>query len=124
MFIAGNNSANILRVAPDAKVTEVVGSRFEGRILGACSDMTARADGHVFFTRLGARSAWWLTPDGKLTELLDANGAGGDQRLKSARGVAADAAGNVYVTGLGSHNVFRVRLDELDSAPKGPQTGK
>jgi sugar lactone lactonase YvrE len=115
-YIAGNNSGNILRVTPEGQVTEVVGPRFEGRLLGACSDVTVRADGHVFFTRLGSRAAWWLTPAGKLTELIDVNGAGSEQLLKAARSIAADAGGNVYVSGLGSHNVLRVQLDTLEAA--------
>ena len=117
-------AANILRVAPDGKVTEVVGARLDGRLLGACTDVTVRPDGHVFFTRLGSRGAWWLTPAGTLTELIDVNGAGNGKMLKAARGVAADGAGNVYVTGVGSHNVLRVQLDALQAGTRGSQAGK
>ena len=123
-YIAGNNSGNILRVTPQGEVTEIVGPVFEGRALGACSDVEVLPDGNVFFTRLGARAAWWLTPAGRLTELIDANGAGPGQMLKSARGIAADGKGNVYVSGAGSHNVFRVRLDALEAAPETPEKQK
>jgi hypothetical protein len=42
--------------------------------------------------------------------------------LKSARGIAVDGSGHVYVSGLGSHNVLRVQLDALAAAgsPEAP----
>jgi hypothetical protein len=43
-----------------------------------------------------------------ITRILDQAGDAAGHPLKAARGIALDAEGIVYVTGMGTHNAFRV----------------
>ena len=46
--------------------------------------------------------------DAAITQIIDATGDGGGNLLDGTRGVAVDASGNVYVTGLYSDNAFQI----------------
>ena len=48
----------------------------------------------------------------RISEIIDATGDGACNTLDGPRGVAADAAGNVYVAGQVSDNVFKVAVKE------------
>ncbi|MEZ5215137.1 MAG: SBBP repeat-containing protein [Ilumatobacteraceae bacterium] len=49
-----------------------------------------------------------MTAAGAITEIIDVSGDGAGNQLGGPHGVAVDAAGNVYVAGYSSDNVFRV----------------
>ena len=98
----------MLKVEPDGEVSIVALPSRDGLALSACSDIVTTADGTVYFARVGRNSLWRLSPDGQLDQLLDEGGAGPGERLKSARGLAVGPDGDVYISGFGSNNVFRV----------------
>ena len=64
----------------------------------------------------------FLTP----VEIIDATGDGSGNTLDNPRGVATDSAGNVFVSGFFSDNVFKLTLGAivggtslpLDSTPQ------
>ena len=58
--------------------------------------------------------------------VLGAKGEGAGFRLDGARGIALDAAGDVYVSGAGSDNVLKVRVPvrAAGSAPAGAGAGR
>ena len=60
---------------------------------------------------LRPRSAFQITPTGLITEIINATGDGAGNVLGGVGGIALDAAGNVYVTGLFSDNVFKISPD-------------
>ena len=43
-----------------------------------------------------------------ITQIIDSTGDGAGNGLHSPTGIAVDAAGNVYVTGFGSRNAFKI----------------
>ena len=117
VYVAGNNTANVLKIDAEGNVTIVALPSRRGVSLSACSAITATADGTVYFTRLGENSLWRITPEGDLTQILDAQGDGSGQLLQSARGVAVDSEGHVFVSGFGSNNVLKVVPPPAQPAP-------
>ncbi|MEZ5215129.1 MAG: hypothetical protein R2715_00730 [Ilumatobacteraceae bacterium] len=59
-------------------------------------------------TGSSSRNVFRVSPAGVITEIIDATGDGAGNRSADPR-VAVDGAGNVYVTGVFSDNVFRCR---------------
>ncbi len=56
-----------------------------------------------------------------ITEIIDATGDGAGNVLNEAHRIAADAAGNAYVTGISSDNAFKITpmcvlLGDIDSS--------
>ncbi|MFV1980325.1 MAG: SBBP repeat-containing protein, partial [Rhodothermia bacterium] len=47
-------------------------------------------------------------PEGVVTMIIDASGDGAGHTLRFTAGIAVDGFGNVYVTGLLSHNAFMI----------------
>ena len=56
-------------------------------------------------------AAFKITPEGVITEIIDASGDGAGNNLGFPGGIAVDSAGNVYVAGFSSDNVFKVTPD-------------
>jgi len=69
------------------------------------------AAGNVYVAGSNSDNVFEVTPEGVITELIDATGAGLGQALQTPEAVAADAAGNVYVAGRESDNAFRIAVD-------------
>ena len=89
-------------------------------MLPAVSDIALAGDGSIYFTRVGPRSAWRIRPDGEVEVVLDVSEVGPDARLSAARGILVDAAGDLYVAGYGSNNVFKVTPSPLPVAEESP----
>jgi sugar lactone lactonase YvrE len=108
VYVIANNSGNLLRIAPDGKIVQLMGPTLDGVVLGSCLAVAVTAEGTVFLSRSGTHAAWRVARDGSPTKILDASGAGGGKSVKTARGIAVDGQGRVYVAGFGSDNVFRI----------------
>jgi hypothetical protein len=64
----------------------------------------------VFVAGFSSHNVFRITPAGGITEIIDATGDGAGNGLGFPYGMCADAAGNVYVTGSGSDNVFKLEV--------------
>jgi sugar lactone lactonase YvrE len=118
LYICGNNSANVLRVKPTGEVDQLAPPALEGMALPACSSLDVQPDGTVYFTRLGKHSLWRVAPDGTLELLLDRDeGWGPSGRIATPRAVAIDRWGNLFVSGFGSHRVYRLDAEALGASP-------
>ena len=56
----------------------------------------------------GSSNAFKISPGGTITEIIDATGDGAENVLDFPTGVALDAAGTVYLTGVQSDNAFAI----------------
>ena len=80
--------------------------------------LDVRPDGTVYFTRLGEYSLWRIAPDGALDLLLRRDeGWGPSGKIGSPRAVAIDRSGNLFVSGFGSHQVYRLDAEALAASP-------
>jgi hypothetical protein len=61
-----------------------------------------------------------LEPDGAVSRVLGETRPDGQRRLRITRGLAIDRRGDVYVAGMGSHNVLRLRPDPPVRPPPAP----
>lgn len=120
LVAAGNDSSNAMRIDPQGGIREILPPDFEGRPRGGCSAVAAGPNGDFFVARLGHDGVFRIQPDGSVTRVLDAAGAGPEAPLYVARGLAVDAHNRVYVAGFGSQNVFRVTLGAEAAAPAAP----
>ena len=68
--------------------------------------MRSRLSG--IFALLVALAASAASAQPIITEIIDATGDGGGALLDGPFGIAVDGSGNVYVTGLDSHNAFKI----------------
>ena len=117
MIIIANNSANVLKITPDGTVTEIMGREFDGHTTAACSAVATDKKGNVFITKLGGQGAFRIAPDGSVSRIIDTNGDGKGEILKTARSITIDSKGRVYIAGYGSQNIFRI------DPPFGPPPG-
>ena len=66
------------------------------------------------FTDVGrgfGHNALKITPEGAITQIIDSSGDG-THALTNPSGVAVDTAGNVYVAGRNSNNVFKIAAED------------
>jgi len=95
-----------------AIITEIIDSTGDG-VNGLLTPIVIAVDaaGNVYVAGLSSDNAFKITPGGTITEIIDGTGdgtGGGVNVLASPKGIAVDAAGNVYVTGTGSNNAFKI----------------
>ena len=110
VFVAGLLSDNAFKIVPTGgcstsstpcEVTEIITAAvgLGPQATGIATD----SSGNVYVTGWGSDNAFKITPEGVITEIIDAaSGLNGPAR------VATDNSGNVYVTGSISDNAFKI----------------
>lgn len=64
--------------------------------------------GNVFVAGSTTKNVFKITPEGTITQIIDATGDG-TNLLESPQNVAVDTSDNVYVSGALSDNAFRTK---------------
>ncbi len=108
VYVSGNNSGNVLRIAADGATVQLAGGGPRGSALGGTTAVAVADDGAVFFARMGLYGVFRIDPDGAITRILGPEGAGEGKGLRAARGLLVGPKGELYVSGYGSDNVFRL----------------
>jgi len=102
----------VYEVTPEGTATQLAqippGSGFATLVLNVAVDSAHNVyvAGQSFF--LVDDYTLKIAPDGSMTPYIDANGDGMGNTFSGAVGVAVDSEDNVYVSGIGSNNVFKV----------------
>jgi len=111
VFVSGNLSNNVFRIAPGGAVTEILDATGDGlgNPLEGPRRLATDAAGNLYVAGFVSQNVFKVTPGGAVTEILDSAGAGGEL-LGAPRDLATDAAGNVFVAGAGgpANAVFEV----------------
>jgi hypothetical protein len=111
VYVGGILSNNIFEVAPDGAIREF----FDGAAYGPPggvrpADLAVGVDGALYVAANGNSKhvALKITPEGAVTEIIDASGDGQGATLGGVSTVALAPDGRVYVAGGSSDNVFEV----------------
>jgi hypothetical protein len=123
VFVAGGSGADsrAFWVTASGCVREIidVSGNGAGNLLLEAKDVAVGPQGKVYVPGFGSNNLFEVDltgvvcqnamPEPTITQILDATGDGDPSHpLNGASGVATDADGNVYVTGAGSDNVFKI----------------
>lgn len=95
-----------------SRITEIADESGDGvHPLSFPSGIAVDAAGNVYVAAEISDNAFKVTPDGQITQIIDASGDKAGNVLNQPTDVAVDGLGNVYVVGQLSQNVFKIAPD-------------
>ncbi len=113
VFVTGQQSRNLFKVTPQGAITEFFDSAAFG-ISTALHVVATDPAGNVFVGKRGqlSREMFRITSAGVASVMIDRTGDG-TSAFVGHLGIAADSAGNVYVSGSQSNNIFKITYPSL-----------
>ena len=121
VYVAGSLSGNVFKITPGGVVTEIIDGTGDGagNGLNRPDNFSVAVDGsgNVYVTGVVSDNAFKIDTPGAcstggtpctITEIIDSTGDGAGNTLDGPKGIAVDGSGNVYVTGEGSDNAFKI----------------
>jgi len=124
VYVANTDDETICKITPDGKCSVLAGLSGNGGSTdgagGAArfstpTSVAVDGAGNVYVADNGASIVRKITPDGVVTTLAGkagstgrSDGTGADAQFNSPRGIAADAAGDVFVADEGSANIRKI----------------
>lgn len=112
VFVAGFGSDNVFKVTPGGTITQVLDASgdgtnaLEGPYGLAVSDVSF-SRGNVYVSGFFSNNVLEIEPNGDARQMIGPQ-AGGGNSLEFPTGVAVLSGGDLWVTGSGSNNVYRV----------------
>jgi hypothetical protein len=112
VWVVGQDSDNVFRIAPDGTITEMLDATGDG--LGNPLDrplsIVVDSMDNVYVSGADSDNVFRITAGGAISVVLDASGdgLGNGFAFPVFDSVALDGADNVYVSGTASNNVFKI----------------
>jgi len=118
VFVVGAISHNAFKITPGGIITEIIDSSGDGggNFLSFPFGIATDSSGNVFVSGGAGSNVFKIDTPGTcstigtpctITEIIDSTGDGVNT-LTTARGIATDSSGNVFVSAQGSHNAFKI----------------
>jgi len=143
VFVGGLSSNNVFQISTPGScktsggtpctITEIIDAAGDGgNTLKDPIGVATDSSGNVFVAGSSTTNAFQISTPGTcstvgtpctITEIIDSTGDGSGNTLGGINGVATDLPGNVFVTGLGTHNVFKIELEQGTGPPSTPGNG-
>lgn len=127
LFVVGFDSDGhrLIEVTPGGDLVDVATwSGGDGETLRGPHTAAIDADGNVYVSGHDSHNAFKVSPDGAISEIIDATGDGGGNPLQGPTGIAVGPGGDVYLAGQLSSNLFRVAPDGAVTELLGDAKGK
>jgi len=112
LYVVGFMTHNVLRVAPDGTVTEIIDATGDGTTrVEKPREVAVDAQGNVYVASEMTHSVFRIAPDGKIDVVLGPEGDGQEgknHRLRRPTYTVVSPKGDLYVAAQTSDNVFHV----------------
>ena len=111
--VAGQGSDNAFRISSNGTITEIIDETGDGagNTLDGPGGIAVYPIAENPFTAVAGRlsnNAFKIFLYGTITEIIDETGDGAGNTLLEPAGIAVDGSGDVFVTGYGSDNAFKI----------------
>ena len=110
VYIPGLTSDNVFEIDSTGAITEIIDATGDGRghLFESPYAIAADGAGNVYVPAALTNNVFKIDPLGVITVILDETGDGSGNVLSTPFGIAASNDGTVYVTAITSDNVFEV----------------
>lgn len=118
VYVVGASSQNVLEITPTGVVTEIASSLSSSSTSDSMIAVGPWIPNHgndVYVATEGEDAVVRIPPAGGVFDIIGSAGDGEGNVLDTARGVAADSWNNVYTTGKGSDNAFKITMSTKDT---------
>jgi hypothetical protein len=120
VYVVGEWSNNAFKITPEGVITQILDASGDGA--GHVCDLPQRMaldpEGNLYVACYESINVLQVSPGGAVKELMDERGDGAENPIRGPHGVAY-GGGRLYVTGMWTHNAYRIDLAKQVPLPWG-----